>query len=273
MIHGLGNEYLYAVTRLQCICRKGSEVRTYFGTGFFIDKEHKPYLITNRHVAEPSYNDASYEGCVLESIILHNRKYNSDTHKVDLEECKIVEWKLVLPNDLNDDVACFFDLQGTTPFSVTCYIPFTFLAPKEIFEAEISVCDFIAFIGFPAVYDHKNNLPILRTGTISSDPRLDYSYSEAKDIGHVIAYEAFSKHGSSGSPVFALQKGFRVGGAISTCDGFYRKVYLIGINAGSVTQTVKLKDDLKYDEHQQLSYMYKSYIVITLIEEAEQNWK
>lgn len=186
-----------------------------------------------------------------------------------MEECHLIKWDLYLPDNPNDDVACLSNMAGIGPFCVSNYIPITFLATKEMIENRISVCDFIAFIGFPEVYDHKNNVAILRTGTISSDPRLNYSYSKEVDLGHVIAYEAFSKNGSSGSPVFALQKGFSVdGNIIQVSAGFYREVCLVGINAGSFTLPVKLDGGVKYDEHQQLSYMYKSDVIWDLINKA-----
>lgn len=269
MIHGLNNTFLYAVTQLQCTCRKDSDTKVYSGTGFFVVKDNEPYLITNRHVAEPNYKNPSLDGYKLVEVVFHNRKFNEQTQKVDLEECRMINWNLQLPEDKNDDVACFYKMGVNNPFSINCFVPISFLATKEIIENKISVCDSIAFIGFPEVYDHKNNLAILRTGTISSDPRLDYSYSQLVDLGHVIAYEAFSKGGSSGSPVFALQKGFSVNGDfLKAREGFYREVCLVGINAGSVIHKVTLKDDVKYDEHQQLSYMYKSYIILDLIEKA-----
>lgn len=269
MLHGLNNTFLYAVTQLQCTCRNGKDIKKYTGTGFFVVKDSKPYLITNRHVAEPDYKNPMLEGYRLTEVVFHNRIFNEQTHKVDLEECHMVIWNLELPDDPNDDVACFYKMAGVDPFCVSCFIPISFLATKEMIEKKIYVCDSIAFIGFPDVYDHKNNLAILRTGAISSDPRLDYSFSEDVNLGHVIAYEAFSKGGSSGSPVFALQKGFSVdGNIIKTSEGFFREVCLVGINAGSLTHTVKLKDDVKYDEHQQLSYMYKSDIILDLIKKA-----
>ena len=269
MIHGLNNRFLYAVTQLQCIYKKGSDIKKYTGTGFFVVKDEQPYLITNRHVADPGYKDPSLEGYKLVEVVFHNRKYNEQTHKVDLEECHMVIWNLQVPNNPYDDVACFYKMAGIGPFCVSCFIPLSFLATKEMIENKICVCDSIAFVGFPDVYDHKNNLAILRTGTISSDPRLDYSYSEDEDLGHVIAYEAFSKEGSSGSPVFALQKGFSVDGDfLKPSEGFYREVCLVGINAGSLSKTVDLKENVKYNEHQQLSYMYKSDVILDLIDKA-----
>lgn len=119
----------------------------------------------------------------------------------------------------------------------------------------------IAIIGFPDVYDHLNNMPVLRAGVVSSDPRLNYSHCN-QYLGHRLAYEAFSTGGSSGSPVIALQKGFPLGEGLNAPADFYRPVKLIGINAGCVTQS---------NVHQQMSYLYKSDIIRDLIIKAEKN--
>ena len=113
----------------------------------------------------------------------------------------------------------------------------------------------MAFPGYPPWYDRLSSRPILRTGTISSDPRFDYSHSGSYD-GECIAYEAFSFGGSSGSPVFTLQKGPRPGEGISF-PGF-RDVMMIGINAGH------LKGD--HDTHSGISYLYKSSAILDIID-------
>lgn len=98
-------------------------------------------------------------------------------------------------------------------------------------------------------------MPILRAGVVSSDPRLNYSPNKTCQ-GRIIAFEAFSTGGGAGSPVIALQKGFRLGAGLNGPADFFRPVKLIGINAGNVNS-----DGM----HQQLSYLYKSDIIIDLI--------
>jgi hypothetical protein len=111
------------------------------------------------------------------------------------------------------------------------FISYDLIATVEKITNKLSACDFVAYPGFPDWYDKLNNNPIFRSGTISSDPRFNYSH-KSEFNGDCIAYEAFSFSGSSGSPVFAIQKGFPVGGAIQTGENFYSPVMLIGINAG-----------------------------------------
>ena len=135
------------------------------------------------------------------------------------------------------------------------------LADADFITNKLAACDRVALIGFPAgVWDVKNNLPILRSGVISSDPRLDYN-NQLSSAGHVIGYEAFSTGGASGSPVFALQKGFQIDGDLNISDEFYRETRLIGINAASVHMG---------DGHQQMSLMYKANYIMDLIDACEE---
>jgi hypothetical protein len=97
--------------------------------------------------------------------------------------------------------------------------------------------------------------PILRTGTLASDPRYDYSWTNAFK-GQCLAYEAFSFGGSSGSPVFALQKGPKPGAGISF-PGF-RDLMMIGINAGHLPT--------ENSGHSGISYLYKSSAIVDLID-------
>ena len=95
-------------------------------------------------------------------------------------------------------------------------------------RSELKPCDSVVFPGYPEWHDKVAGRPILRTGVVSSDPRFAYSRS-GNDEGDIIAFEAFSFGGSSGSPVFATQKGFPPGPIIM--PGF-RRFFLAGVNAG-----------------------------------------
>ena len=93
-------------------------------------------------------------------------------------------------------------------------------------------------------------------GTIASDPRMSYSYITGAPISSRIAYEGFSTAGSSGSPVFAVQRGFRTGGGISAPSDFFREVKLIGINAGHFEDQIG---------HSGISFLYKSSVIHDII--------
>ena len=165
--------------------------------------------------------------------------------------------EFVFPKIEQNDIACLKNIvHNGNDISISYSIPYSLLANESKLNNDICVCDFVAFPGYPNWYDRLNNLPILRTGSIASDPRFDYSVS-SNFMGNCIAYEAFSFGGSSGSPVFAIQKGFKVGSGLTAYDGFYREILLIGINAGHFPDP---------EGHSGISYFYKSSAIIELID-------
>lgn len=264
MIHGINNNFLYAVSHIEThFVKEGAEMQIRCGTGFFIRKGDKGYFITNRHLIDITRETGceQFQDYELNSVVFDIRKYDEQNQKVVTEIMKVKEFNQLLPNDFVDDVACLYNfvLQGHG-VTVENAFDFEMLADKECLNNQISVGDNVATIGFPAtVYDHLNNMPILRAGVISSDPRLNYS-SNSNYMGRIIAYEAFSTGGASGSPVIALQKGFRLGTGLSGPADFFRPVKVIGINAGNFNSG---------GVHQQLSFLYKSDIIIDLILAAE----
>ena len=263
MHHGLDNTYLYAVSKITLLISNGLNRTKLYGTGFFIIKDANIYLITNRHVVQPEWNDPQYQGYHIDHILFDRRDYNEALQKVDVETLEIVSYEIFYPENALDDIACITNISICDEWSkkLPICIEYSMLATSTQIETDLSICDHVALIGFPIVYDHKHNTPILRSGVISSDPRLDYSYN-GKDMGHLLAYEMFSTSGASGSPVFAIQKGIKFGKGFNVPEGFYRPVRLIGINAGSIFT----KND---GVHQQMSYMFKSDQIIRLIEQAE----
>lgn len=264
MNHGLNNTYLYAVSKICLVFSNEVNTVSIQGTGFFIIKGKNLYLITNRHLVQPDWKDPQYQGYKLQSISFDRRSYNEITKTVEVDTIEIKYCDVLYADNNIDDIACIKNIKVDDCWSqkIPICIEYSMLADSENFEKDLSICDSIAFIGFPTVYDHKNNMPILRSGVISSDPRLDYSFN-GKDNGHVLAYEAFSTSGSSGSPVFAIQKGIKVGNGLEAPDGFYRPVMLIGINAGCFWYGPN-------KVHQHLSYMFKSDQIIKLIDKPEE---
>lgn len=278
MIHGINNKYLYASTKLTVsfVSADGKETASLSGTGFFIKKEEKAYLLTNRHVVDIEYDSAlrqKYAGYKLQQVEFDTRKYVKDNgvHRVEVKNYVLASWDIEYPETKEDDIACLYNMEinGDVHSIEITGIDIAMVATADFIE-NLSVCDFIAFVGFPAnVYDKHNQLPILRSGVISSDPRLDYNFNSSFN-GHLIAYEAFSTGGASGSPVFALQKGFQLGNGLKGPSDFYREPKLVGINAANITQSITDCDGkIIRQEHQQMSLMYKADQIHSLIEKCE----
>ena len=263
MFHGLNNSFLYSAYRLAAVFVNDSgDQHTVAGTGFWVqNNDSRLVLVTNRHMLDAEVYCAEYAGYRLQRLICSGKAKDDTAGRPSIKQ----EWTVdhsdirCSPVDGND-IACLIDPKVTvhndrTQARIDYSIPRAWVATSDDFESELSICDFVAFPGFPEWHDHRGHRPILRTGTISSDPRYNYSWT-TEDRGECMAYEAFSYGGSSGSPVFALQKGLEPGAGI-TFQG-YRDVKLIGINAGHLPAAK--------GTHSGISYMYKSSAILATID-------
>jgi hypothetical protein len=259
MMHGLNNDFLYTAKKVVAHWSDGTTVAELRGTGFFIQKDANIFFITNRHVVEPGYSDAEYKGFKMVDFSVESYEtFDVSGLPSTLKSASVANWNEFKfhPNEHND-VACLKDLKTVGGMTINAPVPFSMIATDEWITQKLSVCDSIAYPGFPEWYDRQNNTPVFRMGTIASDPRMNYSYMPGAPVASRIAYEGFSTGGASGSPVFAIQRGFKTGGAISASEDFYREVKLIGINAGHF---------LDQKGHSGISYLYKSSTIHDIID-------
>ena len=263
MFHGLNNDFLYSAYRIECtfINAAGSSI-TGSGTGFWVhNSDSKMTLVTNRHVLDTTFRNSEYEGYTLQKLTVWGKGKNPSTDLPDIRQAfEILDPDIRYSHTLENDVACIIDpqvrpLHRNVEAEVSFWIPRGFLATREDFTSQFSVCDFVAFPGYPEWYDRRQQRPILRIGAIASDPRYDYSPSDTS-MGECIAYEAFSTSGNSGSPVFALEKGPRPGPGLEF-PGF-RELKMIGVNAGHLKANS--------GTHMRVSYMYKSSAILDIID-------
>lgn len=259
MTHGLNNTYLHAAKKVIARWAKEDKTAEWRGTGFFIEKNKEFYFVTNRHMVEPGYSNAEYKDYqVTEFIIESFENVDGAGMPITLKSTSIQNWAdfKYHPNQHND-VACLKGPLAVGGMTIIAPIDYPMLATDEWMNQKLSVCDTIAYPGFPEWYDRQNNTPIFRMGTIASDPRLNYSYSPGAPVASRIAYEGFSTGGSSGSPVFSTQNRFKIGKGLSAPDDFYREVRLIGINAGHFSDQAG---------HSGISFLYKSSAILELID-------
>lgn len=263
MLHGLSNEFLYSAKRIVTYWNTSKGLIESTGTGFFVRKDNDIYLITNRHVVELTYAHPEYDGAVLKHFLIEGYEC-AEVGKLPSQystlAIKNANDFVVHPNRFND-IACLknpqCDLDISKSNTISLPIAYEMLATVEEINTKLTVCDTIAYPGFPQWYDKKNSTPIFRMGTIASDPRVGYACKITDPDADRVAYEGFSSSGASGSPVFAIQRGFQVGKGINAPEGFYRRVMLVGINAGHFS------DD--HDHHSGISYFYKSSAIIDVI--------
>lgn len=264
MTHGLSNGFLYTAKRIITIWDTAKGTIENAGTGFFVQKEDTLYLITNRHVAELTYSHPEYMGATLKECRCEGyENMSEDFISTAYTSIKIENHgDFVFHSNPNNDIACLKNpkyVKGTSG-TITLPIDYALLATKDILDTKVTVCDTVAYPGFPDWYDRKNNTPIFRMGTIASDPRVGYAVNAEDPDSDQIAYEGFSSSGASGSPVFAIQRGFKTGAGISVPNDFYRPVLLIGINAGHFPSK---------EGHSGISLFYKSSAIIETIESCK----
>ena len=265
MFHGLDNRFLYSAYQISCTFANddGAQVNC-TGTGFWVRSSDSPLiLVTNRHVVDLEYTNPRYAGYKLHNMTVSGKAQEETSGLPNIDQTFVVYHSgLKFSKTRENDIACLtvrsvVSLDGSPNTKIDYFIDRELLATKADFDTQFSVCDFVAFPGFPEWYDKRQRRPILRTGTISSDTRYDYSWSSDYK-GECIAYEAFSYGGSSGSPVFAVQKGPKPGKGISF-PGF-RALKLVGINAGH------LFVDRDNNTHSGISYMYKASAILDIID-------
>ncbi len=293
MIHGLNNSYLYAAKKIQVVFSNGKTSKPIQGTGFFIEKEDKIILVTNRHMVDPLfYSPDLVDYSIISFIIESYQSFDENRKPIYFNLGEVVNFNEFIVAADSNDVACLFNVKIKNPgFTINSCIDYEMLADERWINEKLCVCDSIAYPGFPQWYDKKNNTPIFRMGTIASDPRFNYSYSSVNYQNRlaIVAYEGFSTGGSSGSPVFAVQKGFQIGTGLKAPSDFFREVKLIGINAGHFTDTIigQVKDNNidEWDDtnhingyekdgqkavsevHSGISFFYKSNVIIDIIKE------
>jgi hypothetical protein len=233
---------------------------TIHGTAFYVKRNDDLFLITNRHNVDAVMKDVKYAGYKPTGIQLSG--YFDGEHLV--ADLAYQEIQIGFPSNPNEDVAAInvttvqFHVNKIANMSAN-YIDVSKLS-KASDLSRLDICDMVALPGYPDFYDRNGNRPIVRMGTIASDPDSDYC-DLGMESARRIAYEAFSSAGSSGSPVFALAKGFRTGSGLS--GGYFRDLHLIGVNAGHL----RGRDDMN-SSHAGISYCFKSACIIDAIDEA-----
>jgi hypothetical protein len=222
------------------------------GTAFYVKRENELFLITNRHNLD--MKDMKYAG--YKPIGLNLSGYFDGEHLV----ATLAEQEISIGFTDNDDEDVAAIRITSAPFSlnkpknmIATFIGHEVLASTEELS-KLDICDMVALPGYPDFFDRNGDRPIVRMGTVASDPDSDY-----QDLGmrpaRRIAYEAFSSAGSSASPVFALAKGWKAGNGLS--GGYFREMRLIGVNAGHL----RGRDDMN-TSHAGISYCFKSTCII-----------
>jgi hypothetical protein len=261
MFHSPEKKILYCAYRIEVEHANASgDTSSISGTAFYIKRDDDLFLVTNRHNLDAPMKDLKYAGYKPVGIKLSG--YFDGEHLV----AELVEQEIAIghPDNDQEDVAAIritnVKFLVNKPRDMTA----TFIGHDALATGEelsrIDICDMVVLPGYPDFYDRNGDRPIVRMGTIASDPESDYQDFDMEPARR-IAYEAFSSAGSSGSPVFALAKGFKAGVGLS--GGYFREMRLIGVNAGHL----RGRDGMN-TSHAGISFCFKSTCILDAMNHA-----
>lgn len=254
-----------------------------YGTGFLVQvtsDSSNCVIVSNRHIlnrawSEPLWIDSEL---TLDLDIWLNRDRKLS--------CKIVAPEIFSHPDDTVDVAAvpFHHVLVSQPdlgdITVDSALPWEFLVQAESYWDCIEPSEAVFLPGYPEWYDRADGRPIMRTGSIVSDPQFDYRRNEGPptnlDGNRQILFEAFSSSGNSGSPVFVAQRGMQSSTHIKY-TGVYHPSLLVGINAGHT----EMKGDAIQDAdgkihltnwHVGLSRMFKTSAIADVVKAVAQGY-
>lgn len=257
MYHPVDKRFLYCAVLIQVeLLDEYDKMHVVHGTGFLLSKD-KGFLgiVTNRHVVDASYSDQRKLNWNVKNIRIRGFRLDGS-----LMELGLISPGFIYPANRDEDVALLttndFTFGKDTGAGPLVDIDLSILATKEYF-GELNPGDFVVFSGFPEWADASSGRPIIRSGILASDPMYDYTGPTQQPGARRVAMEGFSFSGSSGSPVFALACGLKLGGGLT--GGAFRDVRLIGVNAGSF-----LANGLAAKQHAGISYFFKSTVIAEL---------
>jgi|EndMetStandDraft_3_1072993.scaffolds.fasta_scaffold95134_2 hypothetical protein len=179
------------------------------GTGFFFnfpfdDKQVVPAIITNKHVIRGSNN---------QTFLLHTcnpgagEKSPSGNFQVSLNGGLGNGW--IEHPDANIDL-CALPIaqvqQALPPPTQPFYVPLSGV-PTEVDLKGLDAVQQVVMIGYPnGLWDHVNNLPLIRRGITATHPGVEYMIEGQPGPG-VTVIDMACFPGSSGSPVFVYDHG------------------------------------------------------------------
>lgn len=270
MYHGFDEAFLYCAKKLEVVYADETAQaldRSISGTLFAVlTPSRAPAFVTNRHMLD----EEMFRARDPVKLKHFKRKSASVTFQVDTRErwptkTLKVEVRIppteVLTPPTGEDLAVMVNPRLSQNADMHRFLMWNMVS-NEDYIAGLNVCDFVAYSGFPPGHDPASARPIMRTGTIASDPRFGHTFSDGVGGPNVIAYEAFSWGGSSGSPVFSFQRGLDGSGGFRSHD--YRPPRLVGVNVGHY----KNEDESSIRaQHSGLSYFVKASVLHAMLKD------
>lgn len=195
----LEGQLVYSTVRIESTYLIDGQKEKDYGTGFFFDFSTNdstsiPCIVTNKHVVE-----GAIEGGFV--LIMKNSNGTPSSHTIffSINDFDNI-WK---PHPDKSVDLCIMPLSTLIMATRSRGIEFYYktirssMIPDTAEWNKMNVIENIVMIGYPnGLFDEKNHIPLIRTGSTSSPPALDYNGKKEFLI------DAACFWGSSGSPVF-----------------------------------------------------------------------
>lgn len=237
------------------------------GTGFFFEfpipgiPHHLKTIVTNRHVMR---DYISLEFTLNHSI--EGDPFNFEQNSFTFNEQQLSDLVVFHPND--DIDLCYIDLSIIFNEYLSRNIrfrmnPFSFdSVPSQETYHHFNALEEVVMIGYPfGLWDHVNNLPIMRKGHTAS--HVYHNYLGREDfLVNIPAY-----HGSSGSPLVIMEEGsviYRSGELFNQT-----RCLLLGIQK-EIPRAIHA-DQLHYSNLGIFIKSYKLYDFLPIIEEIHRD--
>jgi len=260
------NDILYSTVRIDLVINEDEYENA---TGFVVSVGMlNKAIITNAHVFQDNqgfplnFSNCSFYIWITNSdgvkeckeFVLDGKKrsnimfYSSSEDVEQIDLCAINIRDLIKPNIEFELIPFSFDSQ-------------VLLKGQRALES-LDVTTQIIMIGYPSgIYDPASQLPVSRTGHISSNPSLDYM-GESKFL-----IDIRTLHGSSGSPVFFTQSNMYRNDQKE--PGKYIRdlidLRFIGIFTEFLKDNIVLDDQKRFEVSKDLGYVLKPNLVMKLM--------
>jgi Trypsin-like peptidase domain len=218
------------------------------GTGFVVQKNDKAYLVTNWHVVSARRPDT---GAAMDPM----ERYPDEIRILQNQKGHLGSWiykseKLV--NEKNE--ALWIEHPAGRGVDVV-FLPLTNLSDVQLYPVNLELrktqitilpTSPLSIVGFPFGQSESGGLPIWKTGTVASDPDIDY------DKTPQILVDCTGRPGMSGSPVYARRIGPYSEGAGLVFSSNATTDRFIGIYAGSI------------DDRSEIGRVWKASAIMTI---------
>lgn len=263
----INDRIVFCVNKLVVSFLDGERLRVFQGTGFWIEHNGHPIIVTNRHNLDPElkFEGAGYR---FSEVQVELRKWVGESATRETRIFTITKPRILLDEDADCCLIVDPDCGDVDSFRPIC-LPSASVADSAWLDRRARLMDRVHFIGYPLSpsgfkpwWDTGWGIPIAREASIASLPFIGFENplvqtSSTANISDIVLVSGHSFGGCSGSPVVHTAETSKTG---------MRDSRIVGIMSGH------LGDKDRYDRavHGGLSFFTRSTSIWKLLDRSIQ---